>query len=148
MKTRIRWADWRYPEFEVNFKHQWNHRGSTCGGCLVSMITGEEPNRVDDKLRWRGDCKTDLLIRHLTKKGFEVAELGPRSVSDSRGEGDWQWVTLTDEHVVLFGAMTDRLEASWFLFWKGVVYHNFENWTNSPLFLLRNPAEDVLLIRK
>lgn len=145
---KIYWPEWGFPEFRINFRHQFNHSRSTCGGCCVSMITGEDPNKVDDKLKWRGDCKTERMIEHLKKKGFDVAELGPRSVCNSLTNSGWMTPTLSDEHVVLFGAMTDRDDASWFIFHQGVVWHNFEKWTDSPLFLLRNPAEDVLLIRK
>lgn len=134
--------------FHINFKHQFNHHYATCGGCCVSMITGEDPNTVDKKLGWKGDCKTGVMIRHLQKKGFDVAEIGPRTVSDSLKCCAWSSRTLTNDHVILFGAMTDAEEASWFLFHQGVIWHNFEKWTDSPLFLLRNPSEDTLLIRK
>lgn len=148
MKTKLNWPEWRFPDFQINFKHQFNHADSTCGGCCISMITGEHPAKVDEKLGWRGDCKTGRLVRHLTKKKFELAPLGPRTVCNSLESFWWNNATLTDDHVVLFGAMTDKVDASWFIFHQGVVWHNFERWTDSPLFLLRNPAEDVLLIRR
>lgn len=112
------------------------------------MLTGEHPETVDRKARWGGDCKTEIMIRMLKKRGFETMQLSPRTVCNTLFGSRYAEATLTDEHIILFGSMTDRLDASWFLFTAGAVWHNFERWTDSPLFLLRNPAEDVLLIRK
>ena len=148
MKQKIDWFNWRFPDFQINFTHQYNHGSSTCGGCCVSMITGESPCRVDDRLKWKGDCKTGVMVKHLQKKGFDVMPLGPRTVCNSLIGYQWNKPTLTNDHVILLGCMTDRDDASWFIFHQGVIWHNFERWTDSPLFLLRNPAEDVLLIRE
>lgn len=145
---RIDWAEWKMPNFHVNFDHQFNHAHSCCGGCCVSMITGEDPNKVDKKLKWKDDARTGKMVRHLESRGYDVMRLGPRTVSDSRHCCAWSNPTLTEDHVLLLGCMTDAEEASWFLFHQEIIWHNFQRWTDSPLFLLRNPAEDVLLIRK
>jgi hypothetical protein len=148
MKNRIDWHAWKTHDFQINFDHQFNHSDSTCGGCCVSMLTGERPAVVDRKAKWGGDCKTGIMIRMLEKRKFDVMPLSPRTVCNTLFGANYANPTLTDEHIILFGSMTDRLDASWFLFHAGAVWHNFERWTDSPLFLLCNPAEDVLLIRK
>lgn len=112
------------------------------------MVTGEDPNKVDKKLKWKDDAKTYKMVAHLRNKGYDVMRLGPRTVSDSLSCCAWSNQTLTEDHVLLFGCMTDAEEASWFLFHQDTIWHNFQKWTASPLFLLRNPADDVLLIRK
>lgn len=148
MKTPIRWFEWKTHDFQIDFTYQYSHSGSTCGGCCISMLTGESPESVDRKAKWGGDCKTETMIRMLNKRGFDVMPLSPRTVCNTLFGAGYTNPTLTDEHIILFGSMTDRVDASWFLFHAGAIWHNFERWTDSPLFLLRNPAEDVLLIRK
>lgn len=142
------WHEWKMPNFHIDFTHQFNHAHSCCGGCCVSMITGEAPIKIDRKMKWSEDATTGKMIRCLESKGFDVMKVGLRAVSDSRQCCAWNNESLTEEHLLLIGAMTDAKEASWFLLHQGIVWHNFSRWSNSPLFLLNNAPEDVLLIRK
>lgn len=112
------------------------------------MITGEDPQKVDQLLKWNGDCVTEKLVAHLKRKGYETYQVGLREVPRYQRPYNWSAPSITPEHVVLFGSVTNPGEASWFLVNQGVVWHNFERYTTSPLFQLCNPADDVLLLRK
>lgn len=145
---KIYWSEWKMSDFQLNFKHQFNHSHNTCGACCVSILTGEVPERVDTTLKWRPDCTTEKMVRHLRKKKFDVLNITPQLITSNLAR--WQWLddTITDDHVLIFNAETNSDEASWFIFYHGTIWHNFEKWTDSPLFLLRNPPQDILLLRK
>lgn len=113
------------------------------------MVTGKDPRKVEATLpRTVKHWSTRRLAGYLFDHGWDVLLLKPSDVILSRTRHNWNAPTLTNSHVVLLNALTSPTEASWFLAYDGLIWHNFVADSQSPLFLLRRPLQDAILIRQ
>jgi len=142
---------WAMPGWQPNLvfaedRRRWN----TCGSATLSLITGADPRRIEKKLPGSAKHWSARSLRgFLHSKGWETKLLPPRFVIGSLPDGDWDSPTLTKEHLIVFSAWTTTKEASWFLHADGKLWHNmYEETQKNPLFFIRRPAIDVILIRK
>lgn len=148
--TKIDWEAWQMPGWRprltfADLLYGWR----TCGSATLSLITGLSPVEIERRLpRSQRHWSTGAAAAFLRKNGWKTALLNPRSISDSLSSFHWDDQTLNNNHLLLMNCMTSRFEASWFLFENGKVWHNFSVESTGPLFLLRRPLQDAVLLRK
>lgn len=73
--------------------------------------------------------------------------LKPRAVVELLCPSRWNDESVSDRHVLLLNCLTDRQDASWYLYHRGTIYHNFHHEPSDQLFLFRRPLQYAILVK-
>lgn len=141
--------DWREPMFPITTA--WGSEGSTCGSSALAMIVDKRPHDIENfaKCNRRNPFDMPDAQRVLKKYGFESHLFaGPRGLVNLGRDAHWASDELLHDHLILFTADTTKEDASWFVGYGGVIYHNGARFATTPLFGLTNPMIDLLLVRR
>ena len=112
--------------------------GAGCGATALSLITGDDPLSI----RNRKDWKSSYLVSYLRKRGFSVANLTERNLTNFK----YIVYPIKNFHVVLARVKLIKGEASWIVLYDNNCYHNFEIMKMVPYDLLNHPILEAFLV--
>lgn len=125
--------------------------GTTCGSAVLAMIVDKNPVILERKFLPKKSVHFSVrtMRRTLDFYGWETHWFKGSQGIVNHGEGaSWAADNVRGRHLFLFTADTTRNDASWFICYDGIVYHNSKEFSTSVTFGLTNPAINVLLLRR
>ena len=112
--------------------------GAGCGATALSLITGDDPLSIKNRKDW----KSSYLVSYLRKRGFSVASLTERNLTNF----GYVEHPIKGSHVVLMRIKLIRKEASWVVLHNYNCYHNFETTLMRPYDMLDHPILEAFLV--
>ena len=97
-----------------------------CGPNALGLITGEDPAEIFKKHNNRTSYSDDLMINFLRKKGFSCFKVTKCNISNKKEINNYLINKLSPKNLLLTCQMIRKNEASWFVSWDNLTFHNFE----------------------
>lgn len=115
-----------------------------CGTAALSLLTGMEPNYVQDKCTYEsGDgWYSEEMVKFLRNRKFKVVEVTKHNVTKVY----WKDYPLTNNHCLLIISQMDSHECSAVVVHKNKLWHNMKETNLSPIFFLNKPTIDVYIV--
>ena len=101
--------------------------GSTgCGANALSLLTGVNPRSILRMNEGRSHYGDKFMLAFLRKKGIRAFKLTKCNITGRTGDGDFLSGLLSPNNLLLASQLIKKQEASWFVYWNNIQYHNFE----------------------
>lgn len=113
-----------------------------CGASALSLITGIPPFDALKLLKNKVDVQDKAIIKLLKTCNFKVARINKSAVTNF----SYLASPIKPYHVILISCLLFKGEASWFVLWQNIMYHNFEPKNLSKLEFLNSPIVSCYLI--
>lgn len=113
-----------------------------CGATALGLITGISPLEIA-KRHNSAHYSDNFMIKFLRKYGISVYEVNRANISN---KSVWKH-SLRDDHVLLYSALIQKKEASWFVAGpNSVIFHNGEIMKASYLDFINFPIESMFVL--
>lgn len=90
-----------------------------CGATALALITGSNPRDINVRNAHYSD---NFMVKFLRKNKFSVYEVNKANLSNKK---TWSY-SLQSNHLILFSSLILKKEASWFVLFNDILFHNFE----------------------
>lgn len=128
--------------FPVHLWDSYLYGKAGCGATALGLITGISPLEIAKK-RNSNHYSDRFMIEFLRKNGVSVYEVNKANLSN---KSVWKH-SIRDDHILLYSALIQRKEASWFVGGlNGVIFHNGEIMKASYLDFLNFPIESLFVL--
>lgn len=122
-RRKINFAEFEVKRFPLVLYDADIYGLSSCGYCLLGLITGHDPYKIKKLNKQRNSCEDKFIINYLKKNNFKIAALTQCNMSNTLSN-------LIDEkikpyHVLITSQLLKRNECSWFCHYFGYNFHNF-----------------------
>jgi hypothetical protein len=144
---RIPFSHLESPFFRPNLKYKYTDYG-TCGDAAISLVTGINPKTIRKQKPTKSKYWTiPTMIRFLESKGYITHRITKNAVLDKAGCFYEERLPINVQHVLISDNEVDDKDASFFVFAKNSIWHNFEEaYRNNPLFFLARPIQDIAIV--
>lgn len=97
-------------------------RSAGCPYTTLALLTGEDPWTLRAIYNSKPTMTSQVMVKHLKKHGFTVKRITSEKTLNllKKGKG------FNDSHVILATVRMTAHEASWVVFYGGVMWHNFD----------------------
>lgn len=109
-----------------------------CGATALSLLTGENPFSIRDRIKnTKGHYSDDFIRRSLRKNGISSYRLTKANLTN-KDKYDLCY-KIKDNNVLLVSQLLAKGEASWLVYWNNMCIHNYEIRNLSPFDLINFP---------
>jgi len=115
-----------------------------CGATVVSLVTGENPLIVTAANKYNKHYSDNFVLGAMKAKGVSVLKVTKQNISNRKNDTSYR---IGSNHVVLVAQLVMKNEASWFIYFGGRQYHNYEVQDTYPTEFLSRPTLSVYLLK-
>lgn len=127
---------------KLYFFNSLDARSAGCPYTTIALLTGEDPWILRHKYKSNPTMEAKVMIKHLKSVGFKTTEitgnLSMKYLKDGKG--------FTNSHVILATVRMTAREASWVVFYGGLMWHNFEAVSTSYVTSLTFPLINAFIL--
>lgn len=111
--------------FQPSFFFDGTNRMSGCGPSALGLLTGVAPLAILEKNRWKPHCSDNFMVKFLRQHKWRVFEITKCNLTNTASRGEYEGL-LKPNHILLTSQLVLKNEASWFVYWNSIQYHNFD----------------------
>jgi hypothetical protein len=115
---KIDWSKLRVTKVPMTFYSDIGY-GTGCGADCLSLLTGENPLRLQTK---SGHYPDKYMLKILKQHGIDAYKLTKSNLTNTPNVV----YNLDDRHVILACQLLQKATASWMIFFRRQIWHNFE----------------------
>ena len=120
-----------------------NRGWESCGSACLSTVCGIPAKKIEKHLpKNQRHWSNQALSNFLKKKGYKVAQVTKNAVRKTYFEDS----PLNSNHVLICNNVVDRWDASYFLVFQNIVYHNFLVWPTDLLFFVNKIPQNIFIV--
>jgi hypothetical protein len=98
-----------------------------CGASAAALLTGVSPAEIRKANKWKDHYSDKFLLTFLRKHGIRSFKVTKCNLTGrTKNEQGDLYGYIGPNNLVLTSQMVKKNEASWFVYWNGYQYHNFE----------------------
>jgi hypothetical protein len=112
-------SKYRMEKFAAHIFDIGKYERAGCGATALSLITGVNPNKIKRRPNYSDRIMLDFLRSH----GFRAFRATKSNLTNQKLE-TFNY-KIRNENLVLYSQLMLRNEASWFVTWNGLTFHNF-----------------------
>ena len=129
-----KWSKYEVDTLPLHIFDSTKYSNSGCGASALSLITGDNPDKISHINRNR-HYSDEFLLKYLRRHGIKCIKMTKCNLTNQK---TWDY-PLTNRHVILMSQLIKRNEGTWKIIYQGLSYHNFEPATSSFSSILNNP---------
>jgi hypothetical protein len=98
-----------------------------CGANALALLTGVHPLRVVKENKNRAHYSDGFMVRFLREHGIRAFKVTKCNLTGRTKNTDkFLYGCIGANNLILTCQLLQKNEASWFVYWNGVRYHNFD----------------------
>lgn len=145
---KVNWEDYCANNFQpflpsCSKAFSWRPLWKTCGTTILSLITGLNPGKIESCLpKGRSHWSDTSITDFLQKRNYKTIQLTRLLVTNTY----WENYPIHRDHVLILNVLMDKEEASYFLLFDNVLYHNFSSVHFNNYFFINKPLQSAILV--
>ena len=137
------WEKYEVSRFPLHLYYHTDFESVGCGANALALITGDNPFKIRRLNKYRSDYTDAFMLKYLRQHKIKCLKLTKSNITNKKNNSGRISYDITSKHVILISQLLSKAEASWFVIYDDLKFHNFSPATFTGLGMLNCPISSA-----